>query len=1004
MAIRDESRIIVRSDGAAELELDRVKDGPDGRRLKLARKTLDASVLLPPSTRSAMFPEGCVYHESGVGEDIYVVEFPAQLRTVTWKFVSWADIANTGAIRRFGLVPADRTRTRFRLAFPYTVFVVFLGDGGLRDSHLFFRPEPIHDLREPLFWPCTTNINADNAKICFSDIPAVRRSDGPRGVDRVIEEFWATAFNDHWASWWNHYRGRVPQLNSVWEWEYWSRRTPSWTLGAPWSPYPRSLRELIDAWRARCGGNGRQFDYRAMLDAAQRAPAWRPDAERAGTLLKSDSVAVIHGGEVVEVGAKVTCPAERVPEGLEAGKEYAIAFFYEVSGGVRHAALEGVERAIPLPELLGAGVPVPVVATQAAANPIERLGLSVGLMFRITSREDTANLSTGRAYEIRDMRVDGDGDVEVFVDGTWAYLTFGGGTLLPSVRLVRPQLEDGTFTFDDFRMSVGEMGMIGGSLTRVEEIRAVPGPRVTYECTFVGIGTRPLFADGKVRIAWKTCPWELRDRAVSFGENGLNLDAHSHLLLPSGAVIEPKRLRAAPTDAHPFDVVLEAEPLNEPVPVIRDSKWLGVAGTPCALSHALPGFTIERGTRFRFQREVVGFHPTTTYEVYCVCVGNGGVPEIVFSDGSFVVFDAAAAKVLLAAPAGSDAFCPLPDETIAAAPGGPSANRPYADGEQVLYLGGSASVPKALAGKIASVTYSDTVNKVLDLSIDGETYENVYRKYVERTFVTSGTRFQLDGALYKTADGRMVAVPPDLVAEQRNVQNRGHAGYGMDGAALVIGDFVLVASPTSWNGGESVRAASVALIVSLSTGWDTYVFLYGIPSGVIRPAHQLLTDPRKYVGSRYHEPARRDRVGINHTEGIRKLTLVHDWTVVSDLGALVSVKPGITPAYGWGSVRPDERGAVKQIIGDEALVAFPSEPEWTGRLDELVAAIPRPGDTVRLRAEHSPLYLPGNARSGEEGVVAAAVRGDHLLVDFPSHPGFHAHPRDLEVIQTPPSA
>ncbi|OGL94696.1 hypothetical protein A2348_03125 [Candidatus Uhrbacteria bacterium RIFOXYB12_FULL_58_10] len=1013
MSIRDESRIIFTDDGTATLEMDRIKDGPDARRIKLLRRTVDGKALLPPSMLSKTFPEGCVFHESGAHEDIFVVECPPQVRSVTWKYgTGWDELVHAGGLPKFDLTPADRTRNQFRLAFPYMIFVVYMKDTGMRDAHLFVRPGPLHDLREPLFWPWTTNIHADTGKICFKDIPAVRLSDGPRAVERVVEEFWATAFNDHWSTWWTKYGTEVPRLRSVWEWEHWSRRNPSWVLDAPMLPFPVALWEIIEKWRREYGGASMRFGFQEMLAAARTAPLWRPAAEREGDLLMCESVAVIHNGKVIEIGTELVSQIDDPGAGLNAGEAYAVAHFYEVSkAGIRYVALTGVSRAVSLLELTGRDRDTEAVdPKRAAADTIERLRLSVGLRFRFTSCEDLADVDTRKVYEIGDLRVDPDGDVEILfgkTDPRWIFVTYGGGTLLPSVRLLFPELSAGTFTFDDFRLRVGEAGMLQGVLTRVTNIwerLEAPG---TYAATFEGRGELNICSNGALQFSWNPLIFELNERHVVLGKNCLDLRDVSHLLLSKGVVVEVGGWCVSENAGHPLDLSLEVVPYNAAIPIIRNSEWVGLEGEPCAITHALPECTLSRGQRVRFVSEdILGLDAGETFEILCFCNGKSGRVEIVFSDGGSIELDSRVAGTMrIERVVGTNRFDPLSETDCESLPNGAIVNRRYVRDEVVRYLGGSASVPEEHRGKIATVVYSNVDDRTLKIRIGGMTYDGVYRKYVARVIAEAHRKFvTIVGLFGVMRSGPEIPIPKELHREHRKTTGAPHpCGKDVDKVQLHFGDFVLAQYPTDWSdGGRSVMRDAVALVVSYAPS-NEMLYLYCMPEDVRIPAHRYgYTSGYENVPVEYRNSPKKERVCLNKSNGVVRLVPNGGSTESIEPGSFVSVKPEAMPRFGWGGVSPNDRGRVTQLFSDEASITFSNGTERKFLVSDLVRADPRVGDRVRIRASAIPLYGPGDAQREEEGTVVSRSTSQHLVVDFPSHPGWHAHPNELEIVAIPP--
>ncbi|CAE7771311.1 HERC2, partial [Symbiodinium sp. CCMP2456] len=130
-----------------------------------------------------------------------------------------------------------------------------------------------------------------------------------------------------------------------------------------------------------------------------------------------------------------------------------------------------------------------------------------------------------------------------------------------------------------------------------------------------------------------------------------------------------------------------------------------------------------------------------------------------------------------------------------------------------------------------------------------------------------------------------------------------------------------------------------------------------------------------------------------------------------EVGDLVKVQDGVTPAFGWGSVSADECGKVTSITGDNCSVHFPRHAGWSGRLDqmELVGPgdPPKPpvskppqaidvGYLVRVRDGVIPSYGWGDTTPGDVGKVVS-VSGENVNVNFTSQSGWSGRLDEMEV-------
>ncbi|CAE7438569.1 unnamed protein product [Symbiodinium sp. CCMP2456] len=138
-----------------------------------------------------------------------------------------------------------------------------------------------------------------------------------------------------------------------------------------------------------------------------------------------------------------------------------------------------------------------------------------------------------------------------------------------------------------------------------------------------------------------------------------------------------------------------------------------------------------------------------------------------------------------------------------------------------------------------------------------------------------------------------------------------------------------------------------------------------------------------------------------------------------EVGDFVKVQDGVTPAYGWGAVKPGQWGKLVSISGDNCTVHFPSHSGWSGKLEEM-ELIPKDhqpetpvseqpqvsrmvgnchfelGSLVKVRDDVvAPVHGWGNVQRGDRGRVQA-IRGDTATVNFPSQSGWSGELEELE--------
>eukprot|EP00435_Cladocopium_sp_Y103_P062253 s978_g23.t2 len=127
------------------------------------------------------------------------------------------------------------------------------------------------------------------------------------------------------------------------------------------------------------------------------------------------------------------------------------------------------------------------------------------------------------------------------------------------------------------------------------------------------------------------------------------------------------------------------------------------------------------------------------------------------------------------------------------------------------------------------------------------------------------------------------------------------------------------------------------------------------------------------------------------------------------VGAMVRVRDGVSPRYGWGGVQ-GQRGQVIEIEDDgDVRVRFPSSSRWRGvpselevcgedRAPESTRGI-RVGSLVRVRdTVSSPRYSWGSVSRGEVGRVVL-LQDDGVRIDFPSQSGWHGVLSEMELCE-----
>ncbi|HLD76309.1 MAG TPA: hypothetical protein VI874_04775, partial [Candidatus Norongarragalinales archaeon] len=104
----------------------------------------------------------------------------------------------------------------------------------------FFRPHPIQSASDFL---CAAGL-LPNDTIIHPAFPSGEEESAQ--VDAAIEKFWCSTFASEGNPGFQKYRLRIPELASVWDWEFHSAQNPLFVLEAKWKPVVENLSRLHD--------------------------------------------------------------------------------------------------------------------------------------------------------------------------------------------------------------------------------------------------------------------------------------------------------------------------------------------------------------------------------------------------------------------------------------------------------------------------------------------------------------------------------------------------------------------------------------------------------------------------------------------------------------------------------------------------------------------------------------------------------------------------------------
>jgi hypothetical protein len=204
-----------------------------------------------------LIPQNCRYIETIQGGKVVVIEEPPQIRTILAQVdlaYQYENLKTKGILEEYGYkdffdrYPKDpRTGARppykFRLAFPYLVFVFRLTDKNeYSGGKVFFRRKSLLGLGEPIFKAPLFNINSDQG-LCIGRDEESSSSSANAACQKVINRFWSATFNNDYNANVQEYKNSV--LGSFFEWEYLTANNPMFIYSIDLIPNSRD-RKLID--------------------------------------------------------------------------------------------------------------------------------------------------------------------------------------------------------------------------------------------------------------------------------------------------------------------------------------------------------------------------------------------------------------------------------------------------------------------------------------------------------------------------------------------------------------------------------------------------------------------------------------------------------------------------------------------------------------------------------------------------------------------------------------
>ena len=1004
--IKDDWVLHVRSDGTVEIQSDRVKfrdaDGKEERRMKLARRVVDSRALFQDLAAQRMLPPGCRFVFGDGSYRFFVVEQPPQVRSVSWSYLverNWEEIRGRGSSGPVRVSNEDRNRKRFRLAFPFLEFLFCVSARGIARVFLFARPAPLQNLNDPVFLPCITNYHIEDQYVCMGSMELEqyfvgRWDQAATIIQDAIAHFWNAGFNEHWPYAPDRYRSCVPELANVFDWEYWSMENPSWVLDASWISSSHTIRSRTDVFLSQ---NASQQRGRRPAEVAEELYARAlllPEKGLAGEsaidgFVRSATESILISGDIFQVGDRVQA-LEAISEfSITAGAAYRIQAFSEPDPRGRLILFEGLSKPCRITNQW-----VRCFKKETASDIMTTLdGIPVvpGLRFRSLSQEDFPTLGNGRTWTITDVSKDADSDVRVRVQGMdgWVYLTYGGGSLLPSADFLVPKMENPTTLAygKGIRLAVGDIVLITGDTSeRLQANRYYPVTAVREDAEtgkfladFGETTAITIFDRGNQRIEWQVVPLEVTETKVSLKDQSLDFGLCRHFLaatadagLKVGKVYAFAGFQKSTREGcHPCDIDMAFTYGNETIPIIRQSQWAFPKGlVPCALSWESEDKTMHfaNGDRLTYTGDndsLVGLKQGEALAILCFIPDALGCINVVFENGCL-------AEIVSGMPfaeCSSGSFSLLPKKK----------QDKKAIGRRYRYLGGHTEVPTEQIGAIVkivekcenchrwTVVFDKTDSRVTHME---PSWLEDYDTSVSRLFTPSVLQRMRIGTAKAEArrkDGTTIPVPAELFEIQklaRQARNNSHSTKDVSGKIVVAGDIVVVSRRSySDSGNIDSLIGQPGVVIHLSN----YAYIYFVKDNV--QDSFVRSSGFKTLPDCFKTEAMVRRTAFNQIYDCELL----ECTLAEDMkpGDGLRLKKGCTPRYGFGTVGFDEEGILQSVFGKEILVRFPSNPEWVGLDDEVEISEPRVGGRVRLPSS-SQVYL-GSLKGTRLGTVQALL-------------------------------
>jgi len=844
--------------------------------------TVPLSEIDTSDSKDTLLPTDCRIHITNGLASVFVIEQQPCIREVSWNTSQdeWNNLVSRGA-KSFVQVKGNETRTRFNLAFPYTIFIVRMEGTLVTNLRVFFRNHSISTstdyLQQAGLLKNDTLVVEDQKQLLHHGMTQAST------VNVTVEYFWHQTLGTGELIGTIH--SEVPEAASVWEWESASRKPQDWILKAQWKKTDLNLKTASQAMLQFF--DAKDDEDRTFTTIVARIRHGAPDKKTHDhELIESPRVSMMLGTTRIRQGdVIVSCKRQF---GCKKDKQYLVLGFYEgTSKGVVHARLEGVAAAVPIGTSNGLVdfnlfQPERKVVREITCNGII---FKKGTHFCVSSTQDTPLLEKDIEYRIDWLEVDTEGDARVRVSGitTLIYITYDGGKLLPSVYQNIPSLKNNTFTYGQHRMSVGMFVRItfdGVAKTQdtLLKVASIAQEGEIYTATFNGHEEKVIICqDDKLKIVWEVVVYEFSDKRVVLNDKILDLTDCEFLLVTMsdqlkeiGELYKTQNL-VHPTGGHQFDVNLITD--KKQIPVIQHSEWVFPDGyEPVSDRYEDGALTLQSGEILICKNDGIGI--AEDEELTILCFGknrkNKDLTDIIFSDGR--TFSLTQASIILFQQKERKKW---EEEKISRLPQGSLSTTRVQPGEYCLVISGK------LNGQIGKVTNKDYENRFV--IFNNPQPDNTRPLFTECWLlwndlerldaVNVSWRFIKNAKIGKHGDGTLVQLPPELIEELATIRRTTTKLKDKFGNALSVGDII---APIKRGFPSECPASAIGipmLIVHFSTTIYCTSFLY-LWAGSKHDPRCISLNSRDFTGMQDNFQKRRNELYANSPQDCEKLTII----------------------------------------------------------------------------------------------------------------------------------